>query len=284
MTLSPLSLWTTVYTTLILDSVTENVTSQLTNTTTENVTPLLRNTTYRENKIEEYQISNTDFVNYSILYWPNYSWFAAGLGTGILIMLIINFNLYCQVWCPNFHISRRIRTFFRTLWHPFIVWYRHVCLGRNEYFVSTPEQNNRIIEKQHKIDLQSLSRVSLSRLTNQPRSLQESQLSLFHRSQRSQLPRGSRLPQLSNFTNQLQSSSQQSQWNTKLPTVSRQSHMQLPSPSSFDSNRLLDSTVRDSPATIINSQIAALIRTTAVTTMIAKSTTAPRLLTSFSKQ
>jgi len=81
-----------------LDFVTENVTSLLTNTITENVTPLLRNTTYRENKTEEYQVSNTEFVNYSILHWPNYLWFAAGLGTGIFIMLIINSNLYCKVW------------------------------------------------------------------------------------------------------------------------------------------------------------------------------------------
>ncbi|XP_018361025.1 PREDICTED: uncharacterized protein LOC108759863 [Trachymyrmex cornetzi] len=283
-TVSP-SLWTTDYTTLIFDSVTENVTSQLTNTVTENVTPLLRNTTYRENKTEK--VSNTEFVNYSILHWPNYLWFVAGLGTGIFIMFIINSNLYCQVWCPNFPILRRIGTFFRILWHRFIVWYRHVCLGRNEYFISTFKQNNRIIKEQHEIALQSLPRVSLSPpLTNQPRSLQQSQLSLLHRSQISQLPRGSRLLQLSNLTNQSQSSSQQSQWNTELPTVSWQSHIpqQLLPPSSSDSNRLLVSPVRNSPATIGNSQITAVIHTSAITTMIATSTTAPGLLTSSSTQ
>ncbi|XP_011051310.1 PREDICTED: uncharacterized protein LOC105144235 isoform X3 [Acromyrmex echinatior] len=226
MTLSP-SLWTTDYTTLIFDYVTENVTSQLTNTVTENVTPLLRNTTYRKNKIEEYQVWNTEFVNYSISHWPNYLWFAAGLGTGIFIMLIINFILYCQVWCPNFHILRRIRIFFRILWHRFIVWYRHVCLGRNEYFISTPEQNNRVIKEQHEINFQSLPRVSLLRFTNQPRFLQQSQ------------PYCSRLLQLNNLTNQSQSSSQQSQWNTRLPTVSRQSYIPQQLPSSSDSNRLL---------------------------------------------
>ncbi|XP_012056208.1 PREDICTED: uncharacterized protein LOC105619295 [Atta cephalotes] len=282
MTLSS-SLWTTVYTTLIFDSVTENVTSLLTNTITENVTPLLRNTTYRENKTEEYQVSNIEFVNYSILHWPNYVWFAAGLGTGIFIMLIINSNLYCKVWCPNFRILRRIWIFFRILWHRFIVWYRHVCLGRNEYFISTPKQNNRVIKEQYKINFQLLPRVSLSsRLTSQPRSLQQSQLS--HRSQMSQLPCGSQLLQLSNLTNQSQSSSQQSQWNTTLPTVSRQSHIQQQLSSSSDSNRLLVSPVRNSPATIEKSRITAIIHTTAITTMIATSTTTPGRLTSFPTQ
>ncbi|XP_018057222.1 PREDICTED: uncharacterized protein LOC108693063 [Atta colombica] len=247
MTLSS-SLWTTVYTTLIFDSVTENVTSLLTNTITENVAPLLRNTTYRENKTEEYQVSNIEFVNYSILHWPNYLWFAAGLGTGIFIMLIINSNLYCKVWCPNFRILRRIWIFFRILWHRFIVWYRHVCLGRNEYFISTPKQNNRVI-KEYKINFQSLPRVSLSsRLTSQPRSLQ------------------------------------QSQWNTTLPTVSRQSHIQQQLSSSSDSNRLLVSPIRNSPATIEKSRITAIIHTTAITTMIATSTTTPGRLTSFPTQ
>ncbi|XP_018345202.1 PREDICTED: uncharacterized protein LOC108750320 [Trachymyrmex septentrionalis] len=281
MTLSP-SLWSTyTTTTLIFDSVTENVTSQLTNT----VIPVLRNSTYTKNKTEEFQVSNTEFVNYSILHWPNYLWFAAGLGIGIFIMLIINSNLYCQVWCPNFRILRRIRIFFRILWHRFIVWYRHVCLGRNEYFISTLKQNDRVIKEEHEINFQPLPRVSLSpRLTNQSRSLQQSQLS--HRSQMSQLPRGSRLLQLSDLTNQSQSSSQQSQWDTTLPTVSRQSHIPQQLPKIVINNRFFDlvSSVRNSPAIIENSQITGTIHTTTVRTMIATSTIAPGRFTSFSTQ
>ncbi|XP_036149952.1 uncharacterized protein LOC118647954 [Monomorium pharaonis] len=224
----------------------------------------------KKNIIKEYKDINPNrYVYYrisNILKWPNYYWFGSGFGFGVLIMLIINSNLYCHFWCPNARISRCICNCLRILWHRFGIWFHHFCLCKSreqEYFFPRSEQNIGIITRQRRLSSPEINRIitrqgniniynipplpRVSRHKNESRSSQQSQQSTFisqelQTSQQSQLP----LPV-----------SQQSYIPPKLPLVSVP--QRLP--------------VNTSPAPITPSPTATIVRTTTpIKTMIATST------------
>ncbi|XP_011694974.1 PREDICTED: uncharacterized protein LOC105454202 isoform X2 [Wasmannia auropunctata] len=264
--------------------------------------------TYRKNKTKEFSntICKHEYVNYIISHWHNYLWYTAGLGTGVLIMLIIHFNLYRRVCCPNIHILKRIRSCFRTAWRHFIIWFRHFCLGQpgiNEYSLST--DNIETVRRRIRINTHTIPLVPLSRqFENQRRPTDWSRLSFLHATQMSQLPRSS-LP----FTYQPSSSEQ-------LQITSRQSSAQelqishqrsstqesqiISEPRSTPQSQLLSSVALQQPNLIHISRqsslpspselvkvnpaniypVSAQIYTCAISTMIATSTVTPARISS----
>ncbi|XP_071558354.1 uncharacterized protein [Temnothorax nylanderi] len=217
-----LSLRTIVFIILISDAVTKNVIAFLTNATD------------KENNTKEYDTNpNTTHINYTelnILKWPQYFWFTIGFGTGVLIMLIINAKLYCQVWCPNNRI-------FRILRRRFVIWYNR-CFSINIYSVSAEQivmsrsectsSAAQLEQRTSSAATQSTSFVSQLRQSTSTLQLPRSTSSASKLPQSTSLD--SQLPQITSFASKLP---QSQSLDSKLPARSiRLPVSQLPAPTS----------------------------------------------------
>ncbi|XP_011694975.1 PREDICTED: uncharacterized protein LOC105454202 isoform X3 [Wasmannia auropunctata] len=262
-----LSLWIIIFTILISGAVTKNVILSS------------MDITYRKNKTKEFSntICKHEYVNYIISHWHNYLWYTAGLGTGVLIMLIIHFNLYRRVCCPNIHILKRIRSCFRTAWRHFIIWFRHFCLGQpgiNEYSLST--DNIETVRRRIRINTHTMSQLPRSSLpfTYQPSSSEQLQITSRQSSaQELQISHQRSSTQESQIISEPRSTPQSQLLSSvalqqpNLIHISRQSS--LPSPSEL---------VKVNPANIY--PVSAQIYTCAISTMIATSTVTPARISS----
>jgi len=57
------------------------------------------NTIYRENDIKNSNTEHAEFIKMlNLLKWSSYFWFTIGLATGVIIMIIVNSKIYCEMW------------------------------------------------------------------------------------------------------------------------------------------------------------------------------------------